>query len=414
MTPTLLLVTLYIAALAIFCVVAQRLPILAREAQHRVSALDGLRGILATAVAVHHFAVTYYWHTTGLWQTTDSRVINNMGAVAVSLFFMITGYLFTRKIQHAAPDWGQLLASRLRRIMPMYLVSVSLIIAIAFYQSAGTLAPLGDTLRSLGHWLIFVGQPINGFADTLRINASVHWTLLYEAVFYLCLPLLFCLVHWRAAQRLRGRWMAERWTPERWKATQGPGLQVARLQVPGKALVFALVALACLWTEYHHHFSTRYMRLFLAGIAVALLEDWLKRRPFDYQSLRWTALAVVIVVISLLVKSYTKVQLVLLTVPFALFVLGNNLHGLLEHRGMKILGEASFSIYLLHGIVIYVLFSVWTVFDFAHSSLNGFAVYLIPVLLLTAFISVMTYWWVERPFIASRGDEHSERGNDSL
>lgn len=98
MPYTLSLIALYAISLVVFCIVAARLPILSKEAMHRVSSLDGLRGVLATAVMVSHFAISYYWHTTGVWQTTDSRALNNMGAVPVSLFFMITGYLFTAKV----------------------------------------------------------------------------------------------------------------------------------------------------------------------------------------------------------------------------------------------------------------------------------------------------------------------------
>jgi len=375
---TTLLIALYLVAIAFFCFVAQRLPILSAEAQHRVSALDGLRGILATAVVTHHFTVYYFWRTTAEWQTTESRVINNMGAVPVSLFFMITGYLFARKVYSSDPVWMAVLASRLRRILPMYLFSVALIIAISFYQTWGTLAPLGNTLRGVGHWLILVGAPINGFADTIHINAGVQWTLLYEAVFYLCLPVLYCILRRRTAF---------------------------------KPLVIGLLLLACLWPAYHHHFSNRFAKLFIVGIVVAVLEGWLRRKAFDYRRWRWTALAVVMLVIGLTSKSYTKVQMLILAVPFALFVLGNNLHGLLENRGMKILGEASFSIYLLHGIVLYLLFSVFSLFDFSAGSFSHYAWLLPVVLILVSSLSVATYWGIERPFLRHSAPDRSPEPN---
>jgi peptidoglycan/LPS O-acetylase OafA/YrhL len=364
-----LLIALYLVAIAFFCLATRRLPILSAEAQHRVSALDGLRGILATAVVVHHFTVYYVWRTTAEWQTTDSRLINNMGAVPVSLFFMITGYLFARKVYRSDPVWTAVLVSRLRRILPMYLFSVALIVAISFWQTRGTVAPLGDTLRGMGHWVIFISAPINGFTDTQRINAGVQWTLLYEAVFYLCLPVLYCLL---------------------------------RRRVAVKPLVIGLLLLACLWPEYHHHFSNRFARLFIAGIVVAVLEDWLKRRAFEYGNWRWTLLALALLVVGLTCKSYSKVQMVVLAVPFALFVLGNSLHGLLENRGMKILGEASFSIYLLHGIVIYLLFSVFSLFDFSTGSFVHYAWLLPIVVVLVSSLSVATYWGIERPFLLKK------------
>lgn len=49
------------------------------------------------------------------------------------------------------------------------------------------------TLQEILKWSIFVGVPINEFKDSTKINSSVHWTLLYEAVFYLSLPLVYCI-----------------------------------------------------------------------------------------------------------------------------------------------------------------------------------------------------------------------------
>jgi peptidoglycan/LPS O-acetylase OafA/YrhL len=369
MIETSLLIALYMVSLFVFCKVAARLPILSQDALHRVSSLDGLRGILATAVIVHHFTISYFWHTTSSWQTTDSRVLNNMGSVPVSLFFMITGYLFTAKIYRSEPKWGAILSSRIKRIFPMYLFSVAVIIAIAFYQSQGVVAPIGETLKAVGRWVIFVGSPINGFADTVRINASVQWTLLYEAVFYLSLPMLFCLL---------------------------------RRRLPGVSLLIAVLVLACLWGIYHHHFSSRFPKLFLVGIAVAVFEERIRKWPINFAGVRCTLVALLALLISMKLKSYSIVQMLLLGVPFALFVLGNSLNGLLENRGLKILGEASFSIYLLHGIVIYSLFSLLNVYSFEAAQFTHYVWYLPLVIILTSALSVATYWGIEHPFLRRR------------
>jgi peptidoglycan/LPS O-acetylase OafA/YrhL len=366
MTVTLILITLYVLSITLFCLATQRLPILSRDALHRVSSLDGLRGVLATAVIVHHFIVSYYWHVNGVWETTDSRVLNNMGTVPVSLFFMITGYLFTAKVYRSEPKWRQILSSRVRRIFPMYLFSVALITAIALYQSAGVSAPIMDTLKALGRWVIFIGSPINGFPETVRVNASVQWTLLYEAVFYLSLPVLYCLL-WR--------------------------------RLPGLAVAVALTTLACLWGEYHHHFHNRFIKLFAVGIAVAVFEERMRQWRIDFKGVRCTLAAIAILLICMKLKSYSTLQMLILGIPFALFVLGNSLHGVLEIRGLKILGEASFSIYLLHGVVIYSLFSLLNVYDFASSDTVSYLLYLPLIILLTSSLSVATYWCIEHPFL---------------
>jgi peptidoglycan/LPS O-acetylase OafA/YrhL len=371
MIETFQLMALYAISLVLFCLIAARLPLLSAEAQHRVSPLDGLRGILATAVMVHHFTITYVWHTTSSWQGTNSKVINNMGAVPVSLFFMITGYLFAAKIYRSTPDWGALLSSRLRRIFPMYLFTVVLIAAISFYQTRGELEPIGETLHALWQWVIFLGAPINGFQDSKLINASVHWTLLYEALFYISLPLLYCLL---------------------------------RRRLPVMAIIVALLALACLWPEYHDEFHKRFVKLFAVGIAVALLEDKLRKTSINFSGALCSVIAIGVLLISLKMRTYSTGQMLILGIPFALFVMGNSIGGLLEHRGLKILGEASFSIYLLHGIVIYTLFSLLGIYDFANASLSHYAWYLPLVIVLVSSLSVLTYWGIERPFLQLRAD----------
>lgn len=381
MTVTLILMTLYALSIALFCLATQHLPILSRDALHRVSSLDALRGVLATAVIVHHFMVSYYWHVNGVWETTDSRVLNNMGTVPVSLFFMITGYLFTAKVYRSEPKWRQILSSRVRRIFPMYLFSVALITAIAVYQSAGVSASIMDTLKALGRWVIFIGSPINGFPETVRVNASVQWTLLYEAVFYLSLPVLYCLLRRRLP---------------------GPAVAVA--------VAVTLITLACLWGEYHHHFHNRFIKLFAVGIAVAVFEERMRQWRIDFKGVRCTLAAIAILLICMKLKSYSTLQMLILGIPFALFVLGNNLHGVLEVRGLKILGEASFSIYLLHGIVIYSLFSLLNVYDFASSDTFSYLLYLPLIILLTSSLSVATYWCIEHPFLHKRtSDADPER-----
>jgi peptidoglycan/LPS O-acetylase OafA/YrhL len=363
------LLALYCISIMIFCAVAARLPLLSAQAQHRVSSLDGLRGILATAVMVHHFTVTYIWHTTSIWRGTSSKVLNNMGAVPVSLFFMITGYLFAAKIYRSTPDWGALLSSRVRRIFPMYLFTVMLIAVISFYQTQGEVTPIDETIKALGRWMIFIGGPINGFEDSKLINASVHWTLSYEALFYLSLPLLYCV--------LRRRFSAV-------------------------AIIIVILAIACLWPEYRDEFHKRFVKLFLIGIAVALLEDKLRRTSINFSGTVCSVVAVVILILSLKMRTYSTLQMLILGVPFALFVMGNSVGGLLENRGLKILGEASFSIYLLHGIVIYTLFSLLGIYDFSTASLSQYAWYLPLVIMLVCSVSVLTYWGVEHPFLRVR------------
>ena len=66
--------------------------------ENRISNIDGLRGYLALGVFFHHFIITYYWQNTGIWQRSPENFYNNLAELSVSMFFMITGYLFFKVI----------------------------------------------------------------------------------------------------------------------------------------------------------------------------------------------------------------------------------------------------------------------------------------------------------------------------
>ncbi|WP_420876088.1 acyltransferase family protein [Pseudomonas luteola] len=91
------IIFLYIISLLVLDHVFGRTTILSNQALSRSSPLDALRGLLATSVVCSHFFVTYNWKMTGEWGKSANTIMNNMGAVPVSMFFMITGFLFFRK-----------------------------------------------------------------------------------------------------------------------------------------------------------------------------------------------------------------------------------------------------------------------------------------------------------------------------
>ena len=92
----------------------------------RAEMIDGLRGWLALGVFFAHSVTTYGWYTTGQWDGAAAPFYGRVGQVGVALFFMITGYLFWGRVVRAQGklDVPSFLLSRVRRIVPMYLVSV--------------------------------------------------------------------------------------------------------------------------------------------------------------------------------------------------------------------------------------------------------------------------------------------------
>jgi cytochrome c oxidase assembly factor CtaG len=110
--------------------------------------IDGLRGFLAFGVFVHHAAIWYAFLKTGQWVVPESRLFTHLGQSTVTLFFMITGFLFYGKMlesrhQRAPVDWLRLYVSRCLRILPLYLlVMLAGIFVIALIRYSGWVQPM--------------------------------------------------------------------------------------------------------------------------------------------------------------------------------------------------------------------------------------------------------------------------------
>lgn len=336
------------------------------------AAIDGLRGYLALMVFVHHGAVWWGYLHTGQWQPPPSRLMNNLGEGSVALFFMVTALLFGSKLLQARGrpiDWLRLLVSRVLRLTPLYLVAMAGLFALVAVASGGQWrSPWLQLLQDALRWLLFAiaGVPdLNGVAGTLVIVAGVVWSLTYEWAFYAALP-----------------WLA-----------MGLGHRVSLRWALGSALVLATIVLLAAW---NHLLQLRYLAPFVAGLAVCGLVRWprfvqLARRPAA------TLVLLVLLATGLWARPwvYSPVPLLALAGAFALLAAGNDLFGLLRSRAARTLGDMSYGLYLLHGLLLYTLLGVaadartWSAGAFALAQLA-----LVPVLVGVAFAA---HHGVERP-----------------
>lgn len=143
-------------------------------------AVEGMRACAAIGVVITHVAFQT-GHSSGisgrLWGRFD---------MAVAVFFALSGFLLWRGHAAAArglrhtPPTGHYLRSRMARIMPAYLVSVVVILAL-LPDAAGT-SPI-VWLANLTMTQIYV--PL-----TLTPGLTQMWSLAVEVSFYVALPLL--------------------------------------------------------------------------------------------------------------------------------------------------------------------------------------------------------------------------------
>ena len=333
--------------------------------------LDGLRGYLALGVFLHHVAVTYHWKTTGVWASSPEVYFLNYGKVGVFVFFMITGYLFTGKLLRSGPgriDWLRLYESRVFRIYPLYLSALAAVSLVVFAASEWRLEVLpAQLLIDYFKWGVFHGGTINGFAGTKTIIAQVDWTLKYEWLFYVLLPVVALAFRFRHG-----------------------GLVL---------LVLCLILYAA--PVRIGQFDSAYLLLFALGGTCA----WIGQSRPDWKSLArsrgasWLALAALTLAL-FYPNTMDGWHVSVIALFFLLVSLGNDLFGLLTRPASLALGEISYSIYLLHGIFLYVLFTNLAPLQFDGLPMSQFLL-LLPVLTpLVLVLSALAYIGIERPALA--------------
>lgn len=339
----------------------------------RVASIDGLRGILALLVYAHHFALTRQFQTTQVWTLTLSPAWNLLGGVGVAVFFMITGFLFMEKIRRwrggGAVVW--FFAGRVVRLVPVYAATIVLVTALA-YAIHDPAAPgsAGATLRALGRWATLEAGPLFGVPDTGRMIAYVAWSLKYEWLFYVALPLTAFL--WAALGR------------RAWPI----------LGVTAGWLVLARYPL----TIPYLRMSTAFFAPFALGGCVALIRPdsrlaALGRGPAGL-ALAAVALAALFATQA---NAYAVASYLLLTLAFAPIALGNDVVGLLRMRAAQVLGLVSYDIYLLHGLVLYVAYGLLAPHALQAESAWIVALHLVGAGLVAILASLAMHRLVERP-----------------
>ena len=344
----------------------------------RVRTLDGLRGFLALGVFFQHAALYHQYLATGVWQLPESALYSRIGQICVAVFFMITGYLFWGKMlqERGHPQFLHLYVGRIFRIGPLYLVMVAIVFAIALAHTGLHLnEPAIQLAREIYRWsalgVFGTGPDINGYADTGIITAGVTWTLRLEWMFYASLLL--------TAFAARSR---------RWHVI-----------LPVLGLVLGLGYTAWRGTSAAVATTSLCAALFSVGMLCASLErnGWTRRLP----NLLSSALVVLLTIGAFLTGpgANSPGPVILLGCAFTLVVLGSDVFGLLSIRPARRLGDVSYGIYLLQGLVLDVVFSSDAARSVALGSAGQHWLMVLLCALLLVGVAAIAHVWIERPGI---------------
>jgi peptidoglycan/LPS O-acetylase OafA/YrhL len=321
--------------------------------------MDGARGLLSLWVLTHHLDIGPYLNT---WRAPPSplgMLLNSSFFVAP--FFVLTGMLFGGGLLATSGKLETIayIRRRLFRIVPAYAVSVALIFLAVFYASGFHLQiPLAKLIKELVRWslLDFVRRyDINGF-DASGAHGML-WTMRYEVLFYASLPILAF-----AQRQLRSRFVL----------------------IAGLALIGL--------------FSWPFI-FFTGGVVAAAALGW--RHPRAARV--WQIGSIVSIVVLILTARHTNsvLQAVLLVPIMAAIALQGRLFRPLSWRPIRFVGEISYSVYVLHSPLIWILFTL--LISPATVQRMGFVERTLVLAgggCAALVIATLCFVFVERPFIA--------------
>jgi peptidoglycan/LPS O-acetylase OafA/YrhL len=316
-----------------------------KYASDRLEYLDALRGIAAAAVVLEHgLGVCLPGYKN--WMTTHFA----LGQAGVCLFFLISGFIIPLSIETGGSS-GRFWRRRFWRLFPLYWFSIG-IAWLCGQFGVTTYAVIGwDT------WLsnLTMAQEALGRPHVL----GVFWTLSLELMLYAGCSLLFSLGLLRRTVLVFGL------------ATAGYLFLVCGW-VGGGRLFLLLTALFGMAVQRYTagRLDRRRLTALTAGLVLALaasvLGGFLHIPQFHLRSIvvAWTA-------------------------AYAAFAVGLCLRNRRPPRSLTWSGRISYSLYLVHPLVLIVLPTTWSAWLYLSALFGG-----------TFALSIGTYHLIERPGIA--------------
>lgn len=372
---------IYSILLPVFAyVVLSELPFFKKKMAHenpgKYIYLDPIRGIAAMLVFIHHSIMVYNQHADGAFSPNGvfsyespilRKVYVHFGQASVMIFFMITGFLFFNKILSMTKpfDVKSFFTSRLKRLLPAMGSCFFLYIAVCY-----TLRD-NDSQVSIINYIVswfsfgFIGMPnLSNSFPGWSVTAGVLWTLVVEWKFYFLLPFLSVLIS---------------------------GSKSASV-----FLIGSLAIILYLYSINNIDEKTASIYLcFISGLAIALINKHIDSCKTKYLK---HPISAFIIVFSYCcgfyytINSYNFIITVILFFFMLTVVSGCSYFGLLKIKALHWAGKSSYSIYIMHAMIMHLVFTVTV-------GKIGYLSSLPIVSALLCLITLLNYIYVERRYM---------------
>ena len=345
-----------------------------------IPALHHLRGFAAVLIALHHYLNYYSWRWVAHPKLGWAALVTE-GYTALGLFFSLSGFLFAT----IALDGGEIrywpfLRNRALRILPLY--TVIFFVGLAIDQSSAH----GVTL--LDFFLSNAGSPVS-----MSLISGAAWSISVEFAFYLIFPFLMRFLEAEGPlYLLRLIVLIVAFKAGLFIAVEKADLTIYA-SLLGRLDQFVIGMLAAALAHRWRGGIARTRWVLLVGSVAALLlalaymgrHASLYGSPKQWQWILWPTVEASLW--SSVIVAYVAIKP---RWPAAV-------EALLEQ-----LGELSYSIYMLHGLVIYGLFETFGLPAITGNPGLDLALSAIPVVLGIWLLASLSYRAIERPFLDMR------------
>lgn len=318
----------------------------------RLEELDALRGLAALAVVLYHYTIRYeelFGHA------KTSYLSFTYGNLGVNLFFMISGFIIFMTITRTnhVKDFAK---KRALRLYPAYIVAVIItFISVKIYGLEG---------RDVSYFEGFFNLTmLQGFIPGIKPVDGAYWSLVVELTFYIMIGLvLFFGLKKHIFKLLIGCLVASFFFQTLSTITDE--------HIIAKALSFYSI--------------DNYIHLFIAGIMFYLIREESKTRYY-------------ILLVGCLMNQFLFNELIpsLITTLFFIifYLLINNKLKILKIKPLTYLGAISYSWYLLHQNLGYIVIDIMERNGLVHE------IFLVIPIFISIILATFLTYYVEKPII---------------
>lgn len=335
----------------------------------RLEYIDALRGWAIIGVVASHSHQMFG----NLSQLV--KIVASNGAMGVRLFFIISALTIFITVDKKKQDTKELTSNffikRFLRIAPMYYL------AIIYYIISNWFFLQKIDYEGIFSNLFFVHGL---FPKTINSFVPGGWSITVEMFFYCLIPLII-----RKINNLNN--------------AVSFFIITCILRYIGIYITKRLLGDDGINGEFLYLFFPNQLPVFAIGIILYYLI--IKKESINISPVNLISL-VILMIISLMFKYYNLLlqEHLLFAYTFAVLIIfmSKKKIVLLDNKLIRFIGKISFSVYIIHFIVLFWLqrFNLTTIYQ--GSSTINFFIYFLLTLILSSAISYLTYEFVEKPF----------------